>query len=235
MRLRPKTNVFICLSARSHEVAASRSAGIGTYVVVVVDQHGRRKVVAAASQSQLWTTLKKLRENFEAVFTPVGTSSVSSESVKALNVDDGYTGMRKVSQVVHGHSLHRLDESSYTQRNIWPSLIEQRGTQHSDSITVTVQPSRLSMQTTSLLGNTGDQRQIQCLKCEWTVMDSVQALSFKAGRRPVTSLANAAWTASGQRPGGKWDVRSTPQIYVEFNELDSATCENRIWRWGIQG
>jgi len=48
-----KTNAFICLSAKSQEVAASRSAGIGTYVVVVVDQHGRRKVVAAASQSQL--------------------------------------------------------------------------------------------------------------------------------------------------------------------------------------
>jgi len=33
----------------------------------------------------------------------------------------------------------------------------------------------------------------QCLKCRWTVMNGVQALIFKSGRRPATSWVNAAW------------------------------------------
>jgi len=41
---------------------------------------------------------------------------------------------------------------------------------------------------------------------DWTVMDGVQALLFKAGCRPPTSWTNAPWTASTQRPDTKWEV-----------------------------
>jgi len=37
---------------------------------------------------------------------------------------------------------------------------------------------------------------MQCLKCEWTIMDGVQALIFEAGRRPATNLVKTAWTPS---------------------------------------
>ena len=56
-------------------------------------------------------------------------------------------------------------------------------------------------------------------------MDGVQALIFKPGRRPATSWAMyPARRASGVQVVN--DVRSSKQIYVEFNELDSVTCEN---------
>ena len=38
----------------------------------------------------------------------------------------------------------------------------------------------------------------QCLKCEWTVMDGVQALISEAGRRPGTFLTSTGWTPSRQ-------------------------------------
>src|SRR6218665_2998602 len=40
----------------------------------------------------------------------------------------------------------------------------------------------------------------QCLKCAWTVLDGVQALIFKAGRRPCTCFVFRARTPSMQRP-----------------------------------
>ena len=38
----------------------------------------------------------------------------------------------------------------------------------------------------------------QCLKCEWTVMNGVQALISEAGRRPGTFLTSTGWTPSRQ-------------------------------------
>lgn len=44
--------------------------------------------------------------------------------------------------------------------------------------------------------NTTRYIKLHSLKCEWTVMDGVQALIFEAGRRLATYLANSAWTPS---------------------------------------
>ena len=34
----------------------------------------------------------------------------------------------------------------------------------------------------------------QFLKCEWTVMDAIQAMIYRPGRRPATYFSPTAWT-----------------------------------------
>ena len=72
----------------------------------------------------------------------------------------------------------------------------------------------------------------QCLKYGWTVMDGVQALIFKAGRRPATSWANAAWTASRRYPGGKFHLRKISKIGATRCQILRLKCTKFNFRWG---